>query len=498
MPPHPSLVLITVDCLRADHVGCLGYPRATTPFLDALATESFLLSNAIVAGAPTYYSIPAILASRYPLALGRDVVGLGASESTLPSALKRSGYRTAAFCAGNPYLSHRFGYDKGFDRFEDFLQFHGEAVPYDSPPASANASFRSLVNHGLNEICHQLGPACAIYDELYFRYCQRRASSNASFDTLRRFPSADVIVKQASDWISSRDDRPFFLWLHLMDPHAPYYPQAEAVKLLRESGIAADRARYFNSYWNRGDLAPARLRHHLNEIVDLYDACVRWVDIQIGHIVEILRALDLWRNCVLAVTADHGEEFLEHGGRYHPPSQLTEELIRVPLLLRVPGNTKGAVCSSPFSLIHLAPTLLSVAGVQPPENFQGRNRWQQLALREPWDEATVVECVDGCTNPFRREGRLGDRLLAVRESRYKLVFNFATQQERLFDLEADPGELQPLSSAAGRAVRRRLLDRARQHLEGSIRQRDQHGRITAFCRDLRHQHGSADRRPVLA
>src|SRR5215471_8886163 len=117
----PSLILVTVDCLRADHVGFLGYARPTTPFLDSLACESLVFSNAIVAGAPTYYSFPAIMASRYPLALGLDVVSLAPDEPTLASVLNQAGYTTCAFLAGNPYLSHRFGYDSGFDGFCDFL-----------------------------------------------------------------------------------------------------------------------------------------------------------------------------------------------------------------------------------------------------------------------------------------------------------------------------------------------------------------------------------------
>jgi len=94
-----SLVLITVDCLRADHVGFMGYGRPTTPFLDSLAAESFVFPAAIVAGAPTYYSFPAIMASRYPLALGRDVLGLAPDEPSLASVLKQAGYATAAFNA---------------------------------------------------------------------------------------------------------------------------------------------------------------------------------------------------------------------------------------------------------------------------------------------------------------------------------------------------------------------------------------------------------------
>src|SRR5438046_7852535 len=116
-----SLILIMIDCLRAVHVGFLGYGWPTTPFLDSLAAESFVFSNAIAAGTPTYYSFPAIMASRPPLALGREVIGVAPGETTLASTLKEAGYATAAFVVGNPYLSPRFGYDRVFDTFRDFM-----------------------------------------------------------------------------------------------------------------------------------------------------------------------------------------------------------------------------------------------------------------------------------------------------------------------------------------------------------------------------------------
>src|SRR5271166_277002 len=100
MTARKSIVLVTVDCLRADHAGFMGYRRATTPFLDSLAAESLVFSNAIVGGAPTYYSFPAIMGSRHPLALGRDVLGLAPGEPSLASVLKQAGYATACFSAG--------------------------------------------------------------------------------------------------------------------------------------------------------------------------------------------------------------------------------------------------------------------------------------------------------------------------------------------------------------------------------------------------------------
>src|SRR5277367_3956391 len=131
-----SLLLITVDCFRADHAGFLGYDRATTPFLDSLARESVIFSNAIVAGAPTYYSFPAMMASRYPLALGRDIVGLAPGEPTLASVLNEAGYATGAFLAANPYLSRRFGYDAGFEVFRDFLDAGNDSGSNDTQPAN--------------------------------------------------------------------------------------------------------------------------------------------------------------------------------------------------------------------------------------------------------------------------------------------------------------------------------------------------------------------------
>src|SRR3954469_12468261 len=116
-----SLILITVDCLRADHTGMMGYGRPTTPFLDRLAAESFVFPKAIASGAPTYYSFPGIMASRFPLAMGRATVGLAPGEPTLARTLQQAGYHTAAYVAGNPYLTSRFGYDQGFDVFQDFL-----------------------------------------------------------------------------------------------------------------------------------------------------------------------------------------------------------------------------------------------------------------------------------------------------------------------------------------------------------------------------------------
>ncbi len=393
-----SLILITVDCLRADHVGFLGYQRPTTPFLDSLAPQSIAMRNAIVAGAPTYYSFPAIMASRHPLALGRDVLGLAPDETTIATTLKESGYATAAFLAGNPYLSGQFGYDSGFDTFRDFLDGSDSAIDMTEP---GNSAARGRLNHLLNSAAHKFALTGSIYDELYFQYCQRIVDTPKSFDDLRRFPAADVIVDEACTWLGEVSGQPFFLWLHFMDPHSPYYPKEEALGLLETIGLSASRSRYLNSFWNRGDIGPTRLKKHREEVILLYDAGIRWVDSQIARLVDTLRTHGNWEDCIFALTADHGEEFLDHGGRYHAPYKITEELIRVPLLLHVPGVMHGQTAESPFSLLHLAPTLLDALSVPLPGSFRGRSLWPQLRENRSWDEPAIIECVAGCANPFQ-------------------------------------------------------------------------------------------------
>jgi arylsulfatase A-like enzyme len=478
-----SLVLVTVDCLRADHVGFLGYSRPVTPVLDELAESSLVFSDAIVAGAPTYFSFPSIIASRYPLSLGRDVLGVAPHESTLTTALHDAGYATAAFLAGNPYLGARSGYDQGFDAFHDFLD---TALPGDSAPPSPPATNRlSNFNRNIESASRRTRPTATAYNELYFWYCQWRSRRHdPSMDQLRRYPAADVLVDQSCSWLSSLQDEPFFLWIHLMDPHHPYYPPQEALSSLGMPHITARRARFLNSFWNRGDIGPERLQRHQREIIALYDAGVYWVDKQISRLVHALQQSQRWDDTVFVVIADHGEEFLEHGARYHSPTNLPEQLIHVPLLLRAPGLPGKRLNQAPFSLIHLAPTLLQAVGVPVPGTFQGRSHWEQVSAGNLANEAAIVECIDACNNPFRVDDRMRPRLMAVRDRDYKLVLRFSDKTDLLYDLKNDPQERSPLPADALPRVRARLLQIARAHIQNA-RYENAGLRLRARLRDLK-------------
>lgn len=493
-----SLVLITIDCLRADHVAFLGYSGDTTPFLDSLADQSFIFHNAIASGIPTYYSLPALLASRYPLALGRDVIGLAPGENTLATELQACGFHTAAFIAGNPYVSSACGYENGFDVFQNFLS------DKHAPRADAGlqaSTIRGRANEMLSTACHSLPALGAAYDELYFRYCQRAGNSpigvsdEDSLDALRQFPSADVIVDSAISWLNEHAVGPFFLWLHFMDPHAPYYPKRKALDEIGGAGIRVPEAKYLNSFWARGDIGPARLQNKFGSIQKLYDAGIRWADFQIGRFTQKLVELGRWDDCVMSVTADHGEEFLDHVGRFHAPTKLTEELIRVPLLLRVPGFSKRRDFPEPLGLIDLAPTLLDALEMPAPASFHGKSCWGNLTKNEGWHHPLVTECVYRCNNPFDAAQRRAPRLLSVRQGNYKLVVNFASGKDEFFDLNSDPQELRPLPLAAEIDIRKELLRCAKKHIRNSHQSARLDLRLAAQMNELRFKWSQPADRP---
>jgi arylsulfatase A-like enzyme len=492
-----SLVMVTVDCLRADHVGFLGYSRPVTPGLDALAENSIVFSDAVVAGAPTYFSFPAIMASRYPLALGREILGIAPHELTLATSLRDAGYTTAAFLAGNPYLSPRFGYDQGFDTFRDFLD--SGSITASAFSRRSETNWLSKLNRRIDSNSRRTHLTAAAYDELYFWYCQWRLSrENFSMDRLRVYPAADVVVDQARSWLSSLGEEPFFLWLHLMDPHHPYYPPAEALSSLGIAGITPRRARFLNSYWNRGDIGTRRLQRHREEILSLYDAGIHWADQQISRLVHALQQSQRWNETVFVVTADHGEEFLEHGNRYHSPTDLFEQLIHVPLLLRSPELSGKHLSQGLFSLIHLAPTLLDAVGVAVPDSFRGRSCWAEISTGNLPSEPVIVECVRESNHPSGPGDQTLPRLIAVRDAAYKLVVDFSRGTDFLYDLKSDPGEYSPLPDRAFPKVRARLLQVARTHLRGARKNRNVELRLLARLREVQQQSKSGKRKETPA
>ncbi len=308
-PAAPNLILISVDTLRADHLGCYGYKEETSPTIDGFAAEGTLFLNASATSPWTAPSHGSMFTGRYPSRHGLRTFRnrLDDDVRTLTEILHDAGYATAAI-VGAPTVDRGFGFDRGFDHFE--------RLP-DRP---------------------HLEPTGA--------------------------------VKAGIEWLENRkESRPFFLFLHLFDIHSPYGAEDEQANLLVEpyaGKITGDSLQLLAARKGTVPIDAADLAF----VTQLYDAAIYQMDRDIGRFRAHLEAGNLLEDTIVVITADHGEEFYERGGFLHAYSHY-QELIHVPLILRGPGVPADQRITGPVSLIDIMPTLLPLLGLSDEENVDG-------------------------------------------------------------------------------------------------------------------------------
>ncbi len=293
-PPPPDLqgsnvLLVTIDTLRTDRLGAYGSGAGLTPALDGLASRGARFTHAWSHAPMTLPAHASILTGAAPTRHGvRNNGGyrLGSEPTTLAERLRAAGYRTGAF-VGSFVLDARFGLGRGFDEYDD---------RYDAPATSPS-----------------------------FHFVER---------------PADRVLQAATTWITSApsgDTRPWFAWVHLFDPHAPY--QAPPA-------FTADRTPY--------------------------DAEVAWTDSALGEALNNLSGLGQLNRTVVIVTADHGESLGDHGETTHGLFAY-DTTLRVPLIVSAPG-LEPRVVSTPTGHVDIVPTILDLVGVSPPSPIDGRSR----------------------------------------------------------------------------------------------------------------------------
>jgi arylsulfatase A-like enzyme len=341
----PNVVFFLVDTLRADALGCLGSGRPTSPVIDSLAQEGALFTRCYAQAPWTKVSVPSLLTSLYPTTNGvtAPMSRLPDEATTLAETFHAAGYRTAAFFT-NPFLGAATNLRQGFDTVYEARDLLGD----------------------------RKGP--------------RSNSASSARVTERALPWIDAAARDP-------ERRPFLLLLHSMDPHEEYRPPAPFDALFAEPA----RAAAFHERWARLkalDAHPAinrRSRGDLERLgIDpdayaetgraLYDGDVAHNDREIGRVIERLRHHRLLDRTIVVVASDHGEEFLEHGRTSHGHS-LYDEMLRVPLIVRVPGRAPRRI-DERVALLDLMPSLLDLADVPHPRGLQGQSL-APLVLAKP-------------------------------------------------------------------------------------------------------------------
>lgn len=364
-PDFPNVVLIVMDTLRADRMSCYGYERETTPNLDALARAGLRYERAYSTSSWTWPSTASILTGHYPQEHGvvsNEACTLALDQMSIAEALQRRGYTTMGFSC-NPLIHPDRYYDQGFEGFDPCLD--------------------------------------------------------------KKFRMSDEVTPQIKEWVRDHHGSRFFLYLHLADPHTPHRPHEEDLE--RFAGkppeepplpriIDDPKAKKQHEPWDVMDhyngvlgtamklkqqrqipfdpdeLVPAAHQQWMN---DVYDASVATGDRYVGEILDTFRELGLDERTLFIFTADHGEEYMEHGRLGHGHT-LFEEVVHVPLILAGPGIPAGVVADTPVSNRHVAPTIAAYANTKFARVEEAKNLCQPNGVAsEDIHVQTVKGLVDG-------------------------------------------------------------------------------------------------------
>jgi len=446
---RPNVLLVSVDCLRADHLSCYGYARETSPTLDRLAREGVRFERVL---ATTSWTLP----SHLSLLTGLPVSAHGIDDDRLwlrtaadgealpaplravflPELLAGAGYATAGFYTWK-YLEPRFGFGPGFDVYERL----GHTF-YSHP--LVGPEFERLREAGDEEGLKAL-----------------MAEHPALFDDTR--PSGPEAIDRAAAWLDEhareRAGRPFFLFVHLFDAHDPYTPPEPWFSLFDPDYQGPIDGRRITS---PDSPVHARMRPaDLARVVSLYDGAIRFIDAELARLLARLEELGLAEDTLVIVTGDHGEEFFEHGMKTHR-NQLYQESVRVPLVLRWPrGLPAGRVVGGNAGLVDVAPTVLAAAGLAPATPLGGVDLLPIARGEAPNGERTYLSEL----TVFAPGESVPTRHLALTRGNRQTLFTTrgaAPWSARSFDLEHDPtqhaGEpLDPARIAAELAALRSSL-----------------------------------------
>jgi arylsulfatase A-like enzyme len=408
-----NVLLITVDSLRPDHVGSYGYERETTPTIDALAEEGTQFTQAAANGTSTPPSFATILSSTHPLMYGgwRYLVD---ERPLIAQQLDAAGFDTVAFHS-NPHIGRTRNHDNGFDTFIDTAE-----------GADSVATLKDRVEH-------MVPTDTALYSLLRhaWHYFTQATDSSA-------YAKADTLTDTALEWVDSDwEGDQYFLWLHYMDVHYPFFPPDEHMEAAGHEPLSKSRAGKLNRQMHE---EPEKFdQDGIEDLLGLYDGEIRFADHEIGRLLDGFEAAGALEDTAVFLTADHGESFGEHD-RFGHHSYPYEEIIRVPLITSTPADT-GNTVDDQVSLIDLGPTIYDLTGIEMPEAVQGRSL---LSLMQGGEREETVHITTS------KQGQI----VLTRTSAWKCIWELDEDTVELFDLENDPEELTDVSESNPETVGR--------------------------------------------
>ncbi len=391
----PNVLLVSIDTLRPDHLGCYGYQRATSPAMDRLAEEGVRFNTVASASSWTLPAHASLVTGLYPASHGAWKMArpISPSVETLGQRLQRAGM-TGCGVVSFHLLSSGYGFARGFSTY---LELHKKQ------------------SGGLRQA------------------------------------RAEEVANRAIHWIGNNRTRPFFLFLHFFDPHWDYDPPPPYDRIYNPGyqgtidgayGTLMEYIKYRPDA--KGNVGQDKTIDpgDLEQVLALYDGEIRYTDHHLGRVIDTLRLYGLLEKTLVVITGDHGEEFMEHGSLEGHAWTMYEEVIRVPLIMRFPGELgRGRVVGQQVRNIDIMPTILDWLQLNGPSRMEGRSLLPVIRETCGIGEicATETDVAFGETRRFRLT-----RASARPGSGRKVIFTNGGETVEYFDLNRDPGEQQNL------------------------------------------------------
>ncbi|MEQ1569171.1 MAG: sulfatase [Myxococcota bacterium] len=431
-PARPNVLIVLWDTARADRMSVYGYPKPTTPRLEAFAAEGVVYENATAPGMWTLASHASMFTGLYETSHGAKPAyrWLDDRYTTLAETLRGSGYDTFMF-SSNLIASPMTHLDQGFDTVH--TSFPRDGTPNGRYQKDARQATRRKVLP--NDASTELSPAFA--------------GSKTDLWEKAVFKDAAPVAHQALiDWLDERpDDKPFLAYLNLMEAHTPRFPSLSARERVSDAATIATALRTDTSLFAANEFITGNREYtpeELEAIGATYDATLVDLDDATGDLIDDLRARGVLDDTVVVVVADHGEGLGEHRRLEHRWS-VYDALLHVPLIVRYPPAFAPARVRERVSTIDLYATLVDLAGATPPgavfsTSLRGRTTWDRHVFSQMLDPfASQLESVHEA-HPAADLREWAKTYCVVYEGMTKLIYASDGAHE-LYDLAADPGEL---------------------------------------------------------
>lgn len=369
---QPNILIMICDAVRPDHLGCYGYPASISPNVDKIASEGVVFLSAIT---PAPYTLPAmasLMTSNRPFMHGARQVFIDPPEGRTPVE--------GSDCADVPLADSK-------TTLAEILKERGYATA-------------AFVSTSMLDSVFGMDQGFDTYDD-EFEGPERRA---------------DLTSRKVLGWLEKNANRKFFLWVHYYDPHIPYDPPPPFDKIHDLSEDASDRER--------------------SRKAALYDGEIAFMDKQIGLLMSRLETLGLNDRTIVVILSDHGEHLGERNGYFGHGTWLYDRTLKIALIIKYRRlMNEGKKITGLVRTIDIAPTLVDILGLPPPEGAEGVSLLPMMMNRPHREIASVYSESDAT-----HFAQPGGRLRSIRTSRWKYIYAPGGDKDELYDLLEDPGE----------------------------------------------------------